>query len=72
MPQIVISIILFFAGSVLELNSNLGAEYSFQRHPEFIAFGLALQFAAVILFMVGLKRYFLSEILAALKDLAKK
>lgn len=70
MVQIVISVILAAVGIVLQLNANMDAKYSFERHEGYIVIGLLMQIAAVFFGLIGLKRYFLKDIIDELKKLS--
>lgn len=70
MGLIVVGLILSAVGLILQGNANLSAQYAFERHPEFIVIGSLLQIAAVFFVLVGMKKYFLKDILDELKKLS--
>lgn len=70
MVQIVIGLLLWGAALVLQSNANLSAQYTFERHPEYVVFGGLMLIGAVLFFLVGLKQYFLKEIIDELKKLS--
>lgn len=70
MGMIVIGLILSGVGLIVQGNANLSAQFAFERHPEFIIIGSLLQIAAVLFVLVGMKRYFLKDILDELKKLS--
>lgn len=67
---IIIGLILSGAGILVQANANLGASSEYLRHSEYLVYGSLLQIAAVFFVLVGLKRYFLQDIIAELKKLS--
>lgn len=70
MLLIIIGLVLSGGGILLQANANMGASMEFLRHPNYIVMGSLLQIAAVFFVLVGMKQYFLKDIIDELKKLS--